>query len=316
LVHTGQHYDEEMSKVFFDVMNIPQPDHNLDVGSGSHAWQTARMMEGIEKIIIETRPDWVLVYGDTNSTLAGALAAVKEHVPVAHVEAGLRSFDMSMPEEVNRRLTDHVSRLLFCPTQTAVDNLAREGIREGVHLIGDVMYDAALEFSGIQSDVLLRLGVKPKGYFLLTVHRPANTDNQKHLLSILKALEGYDVVFPVHPRTAKFLGEHGIGRPESIRMVKPVNYIESLCLIKNAKKVLTDSGGMQKEAYFFGTPCITLREETEWVETVDDGWNVLVGAHYDKIRDAVENFEPAGERPFSYGDGHAADKIVKVLERA
>lgn len=314
LVHTGQHYDEEMSKVFFDVMKIPEPDYNLGVGSGPHGWQTAKMMEGIEKIIRDERPDWLLVYGDTNSTLAGALAAVKMHVPVAHVEAGLRSFNMSMPEEVNRRLTDHISKLLFCPTQAGVDNLAKEGIHDGVHHVGDVMYDAALAFSEMGTDILARLDVEPRQYYLLTVHRPANTDNEKHLLSILKAVDGYNVIFPAHPRTAKFLGEHGIERPESVQMVKPVNYIESLHLIKNAKKLLTDSGGMQKEAYFFGTPCITLREETEWVETVADGWNILVGAHFEMIKDAIDNFEPSGERPSSYGDGHASEKIVKILE--
>jgi UDP-GlcNAc3NAcA epimerase len=313
LLHTGQHYDKEMSQDFFDVMGIPEPDHNLGVGSGSHGWQTAKMIEGIEKVILDERPERVLVYGDTNSTLAGALAAVKGHVPVAHVEAGLRSYDMAMPEEVNRRLTDHVSRLLFCPTKAAVENLSKEGISEGVHLVGDVMYDAALAFSETKTEILERLDVEPKEYLLLTVHRQGNTDSEKHLLSIMKAVEGRTVVFPVHPRTAKFLGEHRIECPEDVRMVKPVDYIASLHLIKNARKLLTDSGGMQKEAYFFGTPCITLREETEWVETVGDGWNVLVGAHYEKIIDAIENFEPKGERRSSYGDGHASEKIVKIL---
>ncbi len=314
LLHTGQHYDEEMSKVFFDVMGIPEPDYNLGVGSGPHGWQKAKMLEGIEKVLLDEKPDWVLVYGDTNSTLAGALAAVKIHVPVAHVEAGLRSFNMAMPEEVNRRLTDHVSRLLFCPTQTAVDNLSNEGIHDGVHLVGDVMYDAALAYSERETDILARNGLESKQYLMLTVHRPSNTDNKAHLEAILSSLDGHDVIFPAHPRTVKFLDEHGIAVPETVKMIKPVNYIESLHLIKNARKLLTDSGGMQKEAYFFGTPCITLRDETEWVETVQDGWNVLVGAHPTMISDAIDKFEPSGSRPSSYGDGHASEKIVAMLE--
>ncbi|MBA3045133.1 MAG: UDP-N-acetylglucosamine 2-epimerase (non-hydrolyzing) [Candidatus Thermoplasmatota archaeon] len=314
LVHTGQHYDYEMSKVFFEVMGIPQPDYNLEVGSGTHGWQKARMLEGIEKIILDRKPDRVLVYGDTNSTLAGALAAVKLHVPVAHVEAGLRSFNMAMPEEVNRRLTDHISKLLFCPTPTAIRNLENEGIREGVHLVGDVMYDAALEYSDMKTDVLERNGLAAKKYLLLTVHRPVNTDNRRNLEGIFEATNGHDVVFPAHPRTVAFIGKHGITIPENIRMIKPVDYIESLALVKNAEKLLTDSGGMQKEAYFFGTPCITLREETEWVETVSEGWNVLVGADKTKISSAVQNFNPTGERKASYGNGDASQKIVDILE--
>lgn len=316
LVHTGQHYDDEMSKVFFDTMGIPKPDHNLGIGSGTHGWQKARMLEGIEKLIMETEPDWVLVYGDTNSTLAGALAAVKLHVPVAHVEAGLRSYNMAMPEEVNRRLTDHISSLLFCPTGTAVANLAREGIREGVHLVGDVMYDSVLEYSGMSTDVLERNGLSRGEYLLLTVHRPANTDDRECLESILGALEGRPVVFPAHPRTANAIARHGIRVPANIRMIKPVNYIESLALTKNASKVLTDSGGMQKEAYFLGTPCITLREETEWTETVEAGWNILTGADAGRIRDAVENFMPSGARKLDYGDGHAAARIVDIMGRS
>ncbi len=314
LLHTGQHYDDEMSKVFFDTMGIPEPDHNLEVGSGSHGWQIARMLEGIEKVIEKDGPDWVLVYGDTNSTLAAALAAVKMHVPVAHVEAGLRSFNMAMPEEVNRRLTDHVSKLLFCPTGTATANLAKEGISTGVHLVGDVMYDAALTFSELETDILERHGLEPGQYLLLTVHRPSNTDNKKHLEAILEGVKDRKVIFPAHPRTIKLLEKHGIRLPETITLIKPVNYIESLHLVKNARKLLTDSGGMQKEAYFFGTPCITLRDETEWVETVQDGWNTLVGASSVKIKEAIEGFEPTGERKTTYGDGHASEKIVEILE--
>ena len=313
LLHTGQHYDDSMSKVFFDVMKIPQPDYNLEIGSGPHGWQKARMLEGIEKVLMDEKPDWLLVYGDTNSTLAGALAAAKLHVPVAHVEAGLRSFNMAMPEEVNRRLTDHISKLLFCPTQTAVDNLNNEGIRQGVHIVGDVMYDASLEYSQLETDVLERNGLEPKNYLMLTVHRPVNTDNRKNLEGILNALEGQNVIFPAHPRTVNIMKEKGIQLPEGIQLIAPVNYVESLALTKNASKLLTDSGGMQKEAYFFGTPCVTLREETEWVETIDLGWNVLTGASPEKIRQAVENFAPSGERPEIYGDGKASQKIIDIM---
>ena len=314
LLHTGQHYDDVMSKVFFDIMKIPQPDYNLEVGSGPHGWQKARMLEGIEKVLMDEKPDWMLVYGDTNSTLAGALAAAKLQVPVAHVEAGLRSFNMAMPEEVNRRLTDHISKLLFCPTQTAVDNLHNEGIRQGIHVVGDVMYDAAMEYSQLETDILQRNNLTTDNYLLLTVHRPANTDNTQNLKNIFGALEGQNVIFPAHPRTVNIMKEKGIQLPEGIQLIAPVNYVESLALVKNASKLLTDSGGMQKEAYFFGTPCITLREETEWVETIELGWNILTGADPERIKDAVKNFAPSGDRPEVYGDGKACQKIVQIME--
>ena len=314
LLHTGQHYDDVMSKVFFDIMKIPQPDYNLEVGSGPHGWQKARMLEGIEKVLMDEKPDWMLVYGDTNSTLAGALAAAKLQVPVAHVEAGLRSFNMAMPEEVNRRLTDHISKLLFCPTQTAVDNLHNEGIRQGIHVVGDVMYDAAMEYSQLETDILQRNNLTTDNYLLLTVHRPANTDNTQNLKNIFGALDGQNVIFPAHPRTVHIMKEKGIQLPEGIQLIAPVNYVESLALVKNASKLLTDSGGMQKEAYFFGTPCITLREETEWVETIELGWNILTGANPEKIKDAVKNFAPSGQRPEVYGDGKACQKIVQIME--
>jgi UDP-GlcNAc3NAcA epimerase len=314
LLHTGQHYDDEMSKVFFDTMGIPEPDYNLGVGSGPHGWQKARMLEAIEKILMDKEPDWVLVYGDTNSTLAGALAAVKLHAPVAHVEAGLRSFNMSMPEEVNRRLTDHVSTLLFCPTRTAVANLAKEGISHGVHLVGDVMYDAALLFKDKETDILERLDLEPKQYLYLTVHRPSNTDSQENLRAIFQALEGEDVVFPAHPRTVKFMSSYDLRPPDTVKVIRPVNYIESLRLTQNAKMLLTDSGGMQKEAYFLGTPCVTLRDETEWVETVQGEWNILVGADTVKIKNAIQTFRPTSERTIVYGDGHTSEKIVHIME--
>ncbi len=322
LIHTGQHYDDEMSDVFFRTMGIPEADYNLGVGSGSHGWQTAQMLERIEDLIIQEKPDWLLVYGDTNSTVAGALAAAKMHIPIAHVEAGLRSYDMRMPEEVNRRMTDHVSRLLFCPTKTSIDNLEKEGITEGVHLVGDVMLDSAKMFGDLPTDVLERVGVKSENYYFMTVHRPVNTDNEDNLKNILntvsESVRGIDpdmkVIFPAHPRTVAFIEQYEMKMPDNIKVIKPVNYIESLCLIKNAKKVLTDSGGMQKEAYFMGTTCITLRERTEWVETVQDGWNILVAADPVKIKDAIINFEPSGERGSSYGDGHASEKIVEIIE--
>ncbi|MCK5038005.1 MAG: UDP-N-acetylglucosamine 2-epimerase (non-hydrolyzing) [Thermoplasmata archaeon] len=314
LVHTGQHYDEEMSQVFFDVMKIPKPEYNLNIGSGSQGEQTALMLDGIEKVLIKEKPDWMVVYGDTNSTLAGALAAVKLHIPIAHIEAGLRSFNMHMPEEVNRRITDHVSKLLFCPTEVSVKNLEEEGIVDGVHLVGDVMFDAVEHYGQQETDILQRLGLKPKEYYFLTTHRPSNTDDKTNLQNIMTALENENIIFPAHPRTVASIEKHGIELPDNIRKIKPVHYLDSLTLIKNAKKVITDSGGIQKEAYFLGTPCITLREETEWVETVEDGWNILTGADTEKIKDGIENFDPTGERSSSYGDGKASEKIVKIIE--
>lgn len=313
LIHTGQHYDEEMSQVFFDVMGIPEPEHNLNIGSGNHASQTALMLEGIAKLLRADKPDWVIVYGDTNSTLAGALAAVKLHLPIAHVEAGLRSYNMDMPEEVNRRVTDHLSKLLFCPTEQSLKNLENEGIADGVHLVGDVMYDAVKHYGRQDTDILQRLDITQREYDYLTVHRPVNTDDETNLRNILSALSD-KVIFPAHPRTIKSMKQFDLKPTSNIEIIKPVHYLDSLTLIKNARKVITDSGGMQKEAYFLGVPCITLREETEWTETVEDGWNVLTGADPKKIIHALETFEPTGKRQHSYGDGNAGEKIVNVLE--
>jgi UDP-N-acetylglucosamine 2-epimerase len=320
LIHTGQHYDHNMSALFFKELNIPEPDSNLGVGSGSHGWQTGQMLIRIEESLLKERPDWVLVYGDTNSTLAGALAAVKLHIPVAHVEAGLRSFNRQMPEEHNRVLSDHASDLLFCPTRTAVDNLAAEGLTQGVHLTGDVMYDAVLYNSDLaesRSDVLARLGLDSEEYLLATVHRPSNTDNAQALLGILKAFGdlGEAVVFPAHPRTRAALDRYGVQSPSNVRLIDAVGYFDMLVLEKNARLILTDSGGVQKEAYFFAVPCATLREETEWTETVVAGWNRLVGSDPEKIVEAVRDLAPSGEPAALFGDGRASDRVAAVLDQ-
>ncbi|MFN2399249.1 MAG: non-hydrolyzing UDP-N-acetylglucosamine 2-epimerase [Gemmatimonadaceae bacterium] len=321
LVHTGQHYDYEMSQVFFDELGIPVPAVNLGVGSGSHAAQTGQMLVGVEEVLLTEKPDCVLVYGDTNSTLAGALAACKLRIPIAHVEAGLRSFNRDMPEEHNRVLTDHCSSLLFCPTVTAVDNLAREGITTGVHLSGDTMYDAVLRFAAAasQRSILADLGLDSKGYLLATVHRAYNTDNQDTLANILIALAdaGETVIFPVHPRTRQRIAQmNGALMPlaPNVRMTEPLSYLDMLVLEQNARVILTDSGGMQKEAFFFSVPCITLRPETEWVETVACGWNIIAGTEPSRIRDAVRRTDwPKGEPPRLFGMGDAAERIVRVL---
>lgn len=322
LLHTGQHYDHGMSQVFFDELNIPQPALNLNIGSGAHGRQTGRMLAAIEEVSQEQKPDRLLVYGDTNSTLAGALAAVKLHVPVAHVEAGLRSFNRTMPEEHNRVLTDHCADLLFCPTQTAVNHLRREGIEAGVHLVGDTMYDAVLGFAAVaqrRSTILHTLDLEPGRYYLATVHRPYNTDDPQNLANILAAFGELDapVVFPVHPRTRKQLAAlqaTGVDTEATLRLIEPVGYLDMLMLLRSAKRLLTDSGGMQKEAFFFAVPCVTLRPETEWVETVEAGWNVLVGANRGAIVDAaMHRTWPTDDPPALFGDGHASQQIVEVL---
>jgi UDP-N-acetylglucosamine 2-epimerase len=326
LVHTGQHYDASMSDVFFAELGIPEPDANLGIGSGSHGQQTGRMLMAIEEVLLNEQPDWVLVYGDTNSTLAGALAAVKLGVPVAHVEAGLRSFNRAMPEEHNRVLTDHCADLLFCPTQTAVDLLAAEGLTSGVHLVGDVMVDALRQHAELarqRSDVLVRLGLAPHDYLLATVHRPYNTDVPDNLRSIFAAFgditrqTGRPVVLPLHPRTRRQLADLSLTPPAGVRLLDPVGYLDMLALEQAAALILTDSGGIQKEAYAFAVPCITLRPETEWVETVQAGWNMVVGADRAAIvRAATQRWWPDGPPPPVFGDGHAAGRIVDTLERS
>ncbi len=319
LVHTGQHYDLEMSRIFFDELEIPSPDVNLNVGSGTHAYQTGQMLIGLEEEILEQKPDLVIVFGDTNSTLAAALAACKMQLPIAHVEAGLRSFNRSIPEEHNRVLTDHCSELLFCPSQTAVTNLAREGITRGVHLVGDLTYDAVLQFSVFareRSSILNRLKLNGKKYALATIHRPGNTDDPERLRVLIEALSEIEmpVVFPVHPRTGERLGSLAFELPqEGLLAIEPTGYLDMLCLEQQASLILTDSGGMQKEAFFFGVPCITLRSETEWVETVEEGWNVRAGTKKERILDLARSFHPKTARSSVYGTGHAAELCVETL---
>ncbi len=319
LLHTGQHYDYGMSKIFFDELNLREPDINLGVGSGTHAQQVAQMLVGIEQVLVEYKPDVVLVYGDTNSTLAGALAASQLHIKLAHIEAGLRSYNRLMPEEHNRVLTDHCSDLLFCPTHTALDNLHKESVVEGVHLVGDTMYDAVLQYGDLarqRSSILHQLEIHSAGYLLLTIHRAYNTDDPSALASILSAFAAMDevVIFPVHPRTRHALAASQIKPSSNIHLIDPVGYLDMLMLEQNARIILTDSGGMQKEAYFFKTPCLTLRPETEWVETLSGDWNKLVGSNRAAIADAVSSLRIPSTLPAPvFGDGHAGDKIVRLL---
>ena len=320
LVHTGQHYDDNMSQVFFEELDIPKPDIYLGVGGGSHAEQTGKMLIEIEKVLLREQPDWCVVYGDTNSTLAGALAAAKLHIRVAHVEAGLRSFNKRMPEEVNRVLCDHISDALFCPTSNAAAHLGNEGITRGVHVVGDVMGDILkrlISRSADRSKVLEHLQIAPKSYVLATIHRASNTDDALKLASLIESLGklGRKVVFPIHPRTRIAIQKNKISIPKSIIVIDPVGYLDMIQLEANADCILTDSGGMQKEAYWVGVRCITLREETEWTETVETGWNRLVGTDSELIISAVKEWFPQGERPDIYGDGHAADKISEILSQ-
>ena len=320
LLHTGQHYDYAMSGVFFDGLEIPAPDINLGVGSGLHGSQTGAMLRGIEEVLLSKPPDWVIIYGDTNSTLAGALAASKLHIPVAHVEAGLRSFNRRMPEEINRVVSDHLSDLLLCPSSTAVANLTAEGITRKVHLVGDVMLDvlnwAKQRADGKPMEVLKRLGLSEREYLIATVHRSENTDDLERLTGILNALNALDepVIFPVHPRARKAITGGVCRLQPHVRLIDPLGYFEMLAVTSSARLILTDSGGLQKEAYWLGVPCITLRDETEWVETVEIGWNTLVGTDCGRIVQAVRSFTPRASRAPLYGDGRVAAKCVGLLE--
>jgi UDP-N-acetylglucosamine 2-epimerase len=321
LVHTGQHYDYAMSGVFFDGLDLPSPEVNLGVGSGTHGAQTGSMLRGIEDVLLAEKPDWVLIYGDTNSTLAGVLAASKLHIPVAHVEAGLRSFNRAMPEEINRVVADHLSDLLFCPSETATKNLAGEGITSGVHMVGDVMLDVLnrtrQQAIAKRSDVLNRLSLTGKGYLLATVHRSETTDIPERLQGVLQAFNALDeiLVFPIHPRARNAIVAANISLKPHIRLIDPVGYLEMMTLSDSARLILTDSGGLQKEAYWLGVPCITLRDETEWVETVAAGWNTLAGTSSDKILHAARSFSPKPIRPDLYGDGQVAARCVTLLEK-
>ncbi len=335
LVHTGQHYDYLMDKVFFEELKLPKPDYHLGAGSGSHARQTGMMLERIETVLHKEKPGIVMVYGDTNSTLAGALAAVKLNLPVAHVEAGLRSYRRTMPEEVNRILTDHISTFLFCPTNQAVQNLSKEGIKGGkrnvVTKVGDVMYDSVLYYSEIaenRSIILKDLGfftpdssLRTPNYYLATLHRAENTDSAKTLKSILSALneiaKNVPVILPLHPRTKKMMEAHHLfPKTERIKLIDPVSYFDMLKLEKYARAILTDSGGVQKEAYWFGVPCFTLRNETEWVETTRSGWNILVGTGKQSILEEVMyrkvRGKPAKKRG-AFGDGKAGQRIIQII---
>ena len=327
LVHTGQHYDSNMSDIFFKELNLPQPDYYLGVGSGKHGEQTGKMLIEIEKVLLKENPDIVLVYGDTNTTLAGALAAVKLHIPVAHIEAGLRSFNKKMPEEVNRILTDHISDFLFCPSKVAVENLKKEGIFKGVHLVGDVMLDIALEISKkVDTEgVLSKYNLPYKGFVLTTIHRAENTDSEERLHKIwsslkILAFKGIKIFFPVHPRTYKALKTYEFLEetiPENLILNDPVSYKEMIVLEKSAKVTITDSGGVQKESVYFQTPCVIPRNETEWIELVELGYAFLVGANENLIVQKVEELFNKevniviNQNP--YGDGKASDKIVEVL---
>lgn len=321
LVHSGQHYDPDLADLFFDELGVPQPDHALEVGSGSPVTQLAVMLERLEPLLIAEAPDMVLVYGDTTTTLAGALAAAKLDLPIGHVEAGLRSFDRSMPEEQNRVVTDHLSSLLLCPTDTAVANLAREGITEGVHQVGDVMLDASLMFApaAAQRPGARALGLEPGGYLLVTVHRAAATDTPEALRALVAVLEAIDqpAVFPVHPRTRNRLEAAGLwdrlAAHPTLRLSGPVGYLDFTALLVGARAVVTDSGGVQKEAYFLGIPCITLRDTTEWVETVDGGFNRLVGMDPSRVAAALADLTIPETRPPYYGDGDAAGRIASAV---
>jgi UDP-GlcNAc3NAcA epimerase len=318
IVHTGQHYDDDLSQVFFDELGVPAPDRELGAGTGSNTEQTARILGALEPVLRELRPDLALVYGDTNSTLAGALAAAQAGFPVGHVEAGMRSFDRTMPEELNRVLTDHASDLLLCSTPTAVANLQREAARGEVHLVGDVMADVSLAFRDIASErstVVQDLGLDPGGYLVVTAHRAGNVDRPEaleRLVELLAALPG-KVVFPLHPRTRSRLEEAGLmQRLDGLVLTAPLGYLDFLELARHARAVLTDSGGVQKEAYLLGVPCLTMRDTTEWTETVEAGWNVLVGLDREAALAALERTPPA-ERPELYGGGRAAQRVCDVV---
>ncbi len=320
IIHTGQHYDYEMSKVFFDELKIPEPDYNLNVGSGSQGHQTGAMLAAIEDVLLREEPQMIVVFGDTNSTIAGALAASKLSIPISHVEAGLRSYDRTMPEEINRVLTDHISNILFAPTESAVANLENEGIRKGVHHVGDIMVDSlssVVEVARSKSTILQRLGIEKHAYFVLTMHRAGNTDDPAKLGKVLNAIRrsGMPTIFPVHPRTRKLLNNPSLEMPANLLPIEPLGYMDMIALISNAQGVLTDSGGVQKESFILGTRCATLRENTEWLETFAEGRNRLVGLDEELIVAALMEppFESAPSS-FSFGSNGVSARISQIIE--
>lgn len=327
IIHTGQHYDANMSEIFFREMDIPDPDYNLNIGSGTHGKMTGEMLIHIEEVLLSEKPDIVLVYGDTNSTLAGALAASKLLIPLAHVEAGLRSFWKAMPEEQNRIITDHLSEFLFCPTVTACENLKNEGIVKGVKLSGDIMLDASTFYQkkvnenikkypdNLARKLNISVDFLHDGFSLLTVHRAENTDNPQNLKNIISAINKSKIpsIFPVHPRTRKLLDNLNIKFDSHVKLIDPIGYLDMLELEMRCKFIVTDSGGVQKEAFFTKKPCITLREQTEWIETVEHGWNTLVGTDPDKLLNTIKNISVPEKYPILYGDGNCSEKILTSL---
>ncbi|GBD92222.1 UDP-2,3-diacetamido-2,3-dideoxy-D-glucuronate 2-epimerase [bacterium BMS3Abin04] len=313
LVHTGQHYDENMSKIFFDELEIPRPHYNLEVGSGSHAYQTGMMLEKIEKVLLSEKPDWIIVYGDTNSTIAGALAASKLHIKIAHVEAGLRSFNKLMPEEINRITTDRISDLLLAPSLNAMHLLKNEGLEKNAVFTGDVMFDSILFYQKLaEQKHKLSEVIDEKEFYLATVHRQENTDDKTRLQNIFEAFSELDlpVVLPLHPRTRTKLKEITVS--DNVKIIDPVSYLEMILLLKNSKKILTDSGGLQKEAYFLKKPCITLRDETEWIETTEGNWNFIVGTNKELILEKIKVNQFVEQKNY-YGDGKAGEKILTAI---
>ena len=318
VVHTGQHYDYQMSQTFFDELEIPAPDYNLGVGSGSHAHQTAEIMTKLEEVILREKPDLVIVRGDTNSTIASALVASKLTIPIAHIEAGERSFNRAMPEEINRLVADRLANFHFCVSRAAVDNLTGEGISDTVYQVGDVMLDAlifARPLAKTRSKILNRLNIEPQKYSLVTIHRSANTDDPVRLNQIFSALSQVSetVILPLHPRTAKVVATLNLHMEKHIQIIEPVGYFDMLSLEENARMIATDSGGVQREAYYLSVPCLTLRDETEWVATIQTGWNILVGADEKRILNAWFNIKPPSEHPDIYGNGNAAHRIVEMI---
>ena len=325
LIHTGQHYDCSMSSIFFDELNIHPPDYNLNVGSGSHGYQTAEMLKKIETILLDEVPNLVIVYGDTNSTLAGALAASKLNIPIAHVEAGLREFDMTIPEEINKVVVDRISSIFFVPSETGVFNLMNEGIKNNVYLVGDVTLDLVKKIVSnveLEKKILNKYGISNKKYFYFTMHRQKNTNNPERMLNLLEFLRTFSdgiIIFPVHPRTMKIIVELNyldkLKENENLKIIEPIGYQDSVFLIKNAIKTITDSGGIIKESYFLKTPCLIIDDTTEWIETVEDGWSIIIGADKDKILQYIhKDIVPIRHRSV-YGDGDSSKKIIEIIGR-